>query len=145
MQRHGIWRNCTKCKCLSLPASPFPCTRSSSLTCQLYPQDMLPSCSMWHTRSHVLSLQLISAVKLLHLWPESRWLQRKAFPLAPFCWHHVWSTLTDPGTDVPSFLQPSIRGFLAGPPGFDSMSMCRLYSRARVTVFACHDLDDANV
>lgn len=44
--------------------------------------------------SHVLRLQLISAAKLLLLWPESRWLQRKAFPLAPFCWHHVWSTLT---------------------------------------------------
>lgn len=52
---------------------------------------MLPSCSMWCALSHVLSLQLIAAIKLLCLWPELRWLQRKAFPLVSFCWHHVWS------------------------------------------------------
>lgn len=141
-EKAGNWWNCAKCKCLSFSASAFPCTPSlsSSLTCQLYPQDTLPSCSMWHALSHVLSLQLITAVKLLRLWPESRWLQRKAFPLVSFCWHHVWSTLTDPSTGMPSFLQP----YLKDPQGLTSWACadCILMHDA---VFACPDLDDATV
>lgn len=120
------------CFCFSLYSLSFPRSHAS------FTLKTLPSCSMWHALSHVLSLQLIAAVKLLCLWPELRRLQRKAFPLVSFCWHHVWSTVTDPGTDMPSFLQPYMQDAQGLTPW--ACADCILMHDA---VFACRVLEDA--